>query len=267
MRVRALSSKFQPLRLTSRLHSWLDDPVTRATKYESSSAPANESGLTLAQYAAAKALDLPMLEELGLRDGKWHGVPAVQMPYLSQAGRQLVVRYRIALKGDRFRWRKGDTPSLYGLHRLHVARALGFVVLVEGESDCHAAWLHNVPALGIPGSSMWKPFWAEVLAGINDIYLVVEPDQGGQRLIAKLEDAFVGRLHLVQDLGVKDLAELHLVDPLGFVRRFEIAQAKAVCHRSAEQNRSAPAESSSARPKAWRDRRGHVHLPAIEVRL
>ncbi|MHB8589817.1 MAG: toprim domain-containing protein [Candidatus Dormibacteraceae bacterium] len=210
-----------------------------------------------------------MLEDLGLRDASWYGMPAVEMPYLSQAGRQLVVRYRIALKGDRFRWRKGDAPSLYGLHRLQVARALGFVVLVEGESDCHAAWLHNVPAVGIPGSSMWKPFWAELLAGINDIYLVVEPDQGGQVLIAKLGDSFVGRLRLVQDLGVKDLGELHLEDPLGFVRRFEIAQAKAVPHRSAEQNRwfPAPAEPSSARRKAWRDRRGHVHVPAIEVPL
>ena len=31
-----------------------------------------------------------------------------------------------------------------------------YVVLVEGESDCHALWLHDLPALGLPGATNWR---------------------------------------------------------------------------------------------------------------
>ena len=53
------------------------------------------------------------------------------------------MRFRIALDGDRFRWKSGTKPCLYGLHRLAEAQKAGQVVLVEGESDCHTLWFHG----------------------------------------------------------------------------------------------------------------------------
>jgi DNA primase len=56
---------------------------------------------------------------------------------------------------------------LYGLDRLGAARSEGFVVLVEGESDCHTLWHHGYPAVGLPGAAGWKESRdAEPLEGV-----------------------------------------------------------------------------------------------------
>jgi hypothetical protein len=55
------------------------------------------------------------------------------------------------------------------------------VVLVEGESDCRTLWFHGIPALGMAGAGNWNEARdAGELAGIEHIYVVVEPDAGGQ---------------------------------------------------------------------------------------
>jgi hypothetical protein len=58
----------------------------------------------------------------------------VRIPYYGPNGEELAVRFRIGLDGDRFRWKSGTKPCLYGLHRLAMVQAAGYVVLVEGES-------------------------------------------------------------------------------------------------------------------------------------
>jgi putative DNA primase/helicase len=77
---------------------------------------------------------------------------------------------------EKFRWRSGDKPLPYGLGLLKEARKAGHVILVEGESDCHTLWYHDIPALGIPGATNWRDGWATCLDGIEKIYAVIEPD-------------------------------------------------------------------------------------------
>lgn len=227
---------------------------------------AMSGGLTLAEYAGAKHLDIGALEEAGVTDAQWFGQSAVRIPYRDQAGTECAARFRIALCGDRFRWNKGAKPCLYGLDRLHVARLLGQVVLVEGESDCHAAWLHNVCALGIPGAASWKPDWAELLAGVSKIYIVVEPDQAGQRLAEKLGLSLGDRLHLVRGLEAKDLGELHINDARNFFRRLEQAKASSVASQSSPKVLGLIARQAGAK-RTWKDRRGRIHLPRVEIGL
>ena len=77
--------------------------------------------------------------------------------HLRCRGAGVVVRFRIAVDGaDKFRWRKGSKPCLYGLNRLRAACAIGAVTLVEGESDCHTLWRAGVPAIGLPGAATWR---------------------------------------------------------------------------------------------------------------
>jgi putative DNA primase/helicase len=76
--------------------------------------------------------------------------------------------------------RSADKPTPYGLRPLEDARKATFVVLVEGESDCHTLWYHEIPALGLPGASNWRDGWASHLDGIEKIYAVIESDQGGE---------------------------------------------------------------------------------------
>jgi hypothetical protein len=99
------------------------------------------------------------------------------------------------------------------------------VVLVEGESDCHTLWFYEIPALGIPGASNWRDEWATFLDGIEKVYAVIEPDQGGDTLREKLTgcEAIRGRLHLLELGEHKDPSALHLADPERFRERFEVA--------------------------------------------
>jgi hypothetical protein len=167
-------------------------------------------GCTLEAYAASKNLPLAFLtsNDVALEDGACYvkalgrEVPAVEIPYAVENGEQVATRYRISLAGeDRFRWENGSSTSLYGLHKLEEAHKAGYVLLVEGESDTHTAWYRGLPAVGVPGTKSWKDEWAEHLNGIPKIFALVEPDEAGQKLWAKLanNEAMEGRLIKVTD--------------------------------------------------------------------
>jgi hypothetical protein len=164
---------------------------------------ANGKLLTLAELAAAKRLPAQFLIELGVTDSP----QGVRIPYRDTSGQTISVRYRIALAGDRFRWRAGDKAALYGLDRLAQIRDAGWVLLVEGESDCWTCWYHDLPALGIPGKATWRPEWARHLEGLT-VYAWIEPDAEdfAERLARDLPDL---RLVFAQQAGHKDLSDAH----------------------------------------------------------
>src|SRR5215207_5214109 len=114
------------------------------------------SGLTLEQCAKVKRLPLNFLRGCGLSEITYEGRSAVRIPYLGPSGELLATRFQIALEGDRFRWKMGSKPQLYGLNRLSAARDAGHVVLVEDEADVLTFWRHDIPALGIPGAGNWR---------------------------------------------------------------------------------------------------------------
>ena len=145
-------------------------------------------GCTLEAYAEAKGLPVDFLRSLGLTDAKYSDAPAVRMPYVDADGHEQAVRFRIAVDGeDKFRWKKRSKLCLYGLSRLRNARERGYVVLVEGESCAQTLWLHGFPALGIPGANNWKDDRdAPELEGIGTVYVVIEPDKGGQTMLSWL---------------------------------------------------------------------------------
>jgi putative DNA primase/helicase len=167
-------------------------------------------GCTLEAYAASKNLPLEFLtsDDVALEDGTCYvkevgkEVPAVEIPYADRDGELLTTRYRIAVEGnDKFRWEKGSKTTLYGLHKLEEAHDAGYVLLLEGESDCHTAWYRGLPAVGVPGVDSWRDEWAEHLKGIPKIFVVVEPDEAGKKLGEKLTkcEALEGRLIKVAD--------------------------------------------------------------------
>jgi hypothetical protein len=134
------------------------------------------------------------------------GESAIRIPYRNPDGSEAAVRFRTALdktgdgRDDRFRWRKGDKPTLYGLERLEKIKESGYVVLVEGESDAQTLWYHGIAALGVPGANNWKAEWSEYLEGLGKVYTVIEPDQGGETFLSKLAacEAIRERLHIVE---------------------------------------------------------------------
>jgi hypothetical protein len=211
------------------------------------SSPTTPVGLTLVQYAVAKQIPVEFLKTLGLSEFTYDHKPALRIPYFTAGGEELAVRFRIALEGDRFRWKSGSKPCLYGLHRLAEAQKAGYVVLVEGESDCHTLWLHGIPALGIPGATNWREERdAHHLDGIETIYVVVEPDQGGDAVRKWLSRSTIRHRVKLVSLPAKDPSALHLLGPEEFARRWQVACLGAIPWSAAE------AEANAAeRTEAW----------------
>ncbi|MGI8911245.1 MAG: hypothetical protein ACR2JR_11935 [Rubrobacteraceae bacterium] len=209
---------------------------------------------TLEAYAEAKELSVEFLRELGLSTITYMGRKAVRMPYLAEDGGERAVRFRLALEktegGDnRFRWRKGSKPALYGLWRIGRVREAGYVALVEGESDCHTLWHRGIEALGVPGAANWKEEWSACLDGVEKVYAVIEPDAGGETLRKKLttSPALQDRLRLVELTGAKDVSELHVSDPTRFKEDLRAAFGRAVLWTDLRR-----AKSSAAAEESWR---------------
>jgi len=225
---------------------------------------------TMDNYAEAKSLPVEFLRKQGLRDQKYQGEPAVRISYRGVDGTEDAVRFRIALaksedgSDDRFRWRTGSKARLYGLWRLESIKRAGYVVLVEGESDAQTLWYHRIPALGIPGANSWKAEFAEHLDGVERIYAVIEPDQGGETLREKLVScsAIKERLHLVELGDCKDASGMHLADPDAFKERFTDILKSAKPWREREQ-----AQLGAEARKAWTECRELAETPNILERF
>jgi hypothetical protein len=189
-------------------------------------------GCTRADYAIAKRLPVEFLRSLGLAEISYVKEPAVRIPYLTEDGVEDAVRFRVSLNGgDKFRWKAGTKArgKLYGLSRLVRARELGYTLLVEGESDAQTAWLHERPAVALPGAAMWaEPVNARQLDGLDAIYVLIEPDKGGEAMLNWLRGSAIReRVRLVRLDAVKDLSELHLADETRFGERLEVALQSA----------------------------------------
>ena len=192
------------------------------------------------------------LRAYGLSDMSYLGSPAVRIPYRGAGGVDAATRYSLRLArveggDDRFRWKAGDKPCLYGLDRLDLARERGYVVLVEGESDCHTLWCQGEPALGLPGAATWREERdAPHLAGIPVVYVVVEPDRGGEAVRRWLATSAIRDRAKLVDLGAfKDPSALYLDAPDRFEERWKAALDGAVPW-SSEAKAAAEAERAAA---------------------
>jgi predicted transcriptional regulator len=189
-------------------------------------------GCTLQQYAEVKKLPVYFLRGLGLSDITYQGNNAIKIPYYDETGNEIAVRVRTALEktdngDDRFKWKKGSKLCLYGLNRSYGERCR---IVVEGESDCQTLWLHGFPALGIPGANNWKEDRDSLyFEGIDPIYVVLEPDAGGEAIKTWLRRSKIkDRVKIINLGGYKDPSELYLIDPIHFKKQFKAALDAAI---------------------------------------
>jgi len=200
---------------------------------ETNGSNTGSNGCSLMDYSKTKLLPIEFLHGIGLSEISINGVKAVRMPYLNEEGREVAVRFRLALEktssGDnRFRWRSGSHPIPYGLWRDF--KKSGFVVLVEGESDAQTLWFHDYLALGIPGATNWNESRdASLLDDVPVIYVVIEPDTGGEAVQKWLATSVIrSRVKLINLGEFKDPSQLYLSDPESFRNRFQAAIDAAV---------------------------------------
>lgn len=210
--------------------------------------PAQFTGLTMEQLAGAKQLPVAHLESLGVRTEFLRDQPRVRIPYSDDIGEVKAIRYRLSLVGpERFIWRRGDHPILYGLPKLLDAYKQGWVILCEGESDCWTAWQYGLPALGVPGKSTWRSEWAKFFTEQEiTIYLWREPD--ADSLVECVARDLPGLRVIVPPEGLKDLSEAHLrgEDVFALVQRLrqEARPAAELLAMRAQQERTRDAEEA-----------------------
>jgi hypothetical protein len=195
-------------------------------------------GLTLDAYAEAKRLPAEFLKRHGVEQFTWSdGHPYLKMAYFAEDGSTPVgARLRHAID-EPCKWGKGNKAQLYGLPELAAARQGGQVVICEGESDWQTLHYHEVPALAVPGASTWKPAWDDYLEGFETIYIVIEPDRGGQamqRWVARSRAR--DRMKLIfMSPEPKDPSALHIDDAEAFAERWAQLVAQAVPWSQIEQ--------------------------------
>lgn len=184
---------------------------------------------TLESFSKSKKLPQSFLQQCGLSQFTYLNNPAVRFPYFAPDGTEKIARYRIATEGDeKFRWKKGASICLYGLNRLQGYTA-DEITLVEGESDALTLWYHEIQAVGLPGAANWREDRdAKYLERFERIYIVIEPDQGGnavKKWIAK--SRLKGKIALIELSEFDDISDMYTADPESFMENWQKAKTQA----------------------------------------
>ena len=216
---------------------------------DAASGAPRSTGLTLDDYASAKGLPVDFLKSLGLSQFTYDGKPAVRIPYFGTGGEEIAVRFRIGLEGDRFRWKSGTKPCLYGLNRLADARKRrewwfwlkGNPTAIPSGSMEFLRSASQVPRIGVR-SAMRRH-----LEGIETIYVVIEPDRGGDAVRQWLSRSTIRHRVKLISLPAKDPSALHLEDPDAFPQQWQLACQGAVAWTAVEAKRTPRSEQRLGR--------------------
>jgi len=192
----------------------------------------HHSTLTLVDLALEKQLHWKFLFSLGVMEQPPGGllIP-YHLPDGTLAPRNRIRTALVAKEGSY--WSKGKGAIVpYGLERLEEGRSAGYLVLVEGESDCWTLWYHQFPALGVPGAEMAGTLEASMLTGIERLYIMQEPDAGGSSFVKQVARTlemwrWKGMAFVLHLPGAKDPNELHQQDRPGFRATFQHALDQA----------------------------------------
>src|SRR6266404_6280187 len=184
--------------------------------------------LSLLDLALDKMLPWKYFLNLGVTEKR---AGCLQIPYHlpdgTPAPRHRLRTALIARQGSH--WSKGQGEIVpYGLERLEEARKAGYLVIVEGESDCWTLWYHHFPALGLPGVEMVSALKEAYLADIERVYIMQEPDAAGARFVKHLQQRlqtwkWPGKVYVISLVDAKDPNELHKKHWKGFKAAFQQA--------------------------------------------
>ena len=188
--------------------------------------------LSLVDLAQGKMLPWQYLLNLGVTENTTGGLQILY--HLSDgtpAPRHRIRTALVAREGSRWSKGKGEIVP-YGLERLEEARKAGYLVIVEGESDCWTLWYHHFPAIGLPGAEMVSKLARSYLAGIDRLYIIREPDAAGAKFVKAMEQPletwqWPGKAFVVSCADAKDPNDLHKQDMKGFKAAFQQALDRA----------------------------------------
>jgi hypothetical protein len=202
--------------------------------------------VTIERLAQAKQISADVLRSFGLVDVS----EGVKFEYRNSDGSPARPRLRTAMRGvDGSQWVSPSTlPIAIYTAPAEIKPTVDpeSLIIVEGESDCWAAWLHGVAACGIPGSKHFDKLDRDHVVPVRKIYLLREPaspdsptyDDGVEAYLQNIESrlrdiGYRGDVYeLRMPLGLFDLSELHQDDPGRFLERLAAAKQAATPWRA-----------------------------------
>lgn len=120
---------------------------------------------------------------------KYRGMLAI--PYLGRDGQPLTVRFRCLSEHNhrdyfhgKYNTIKDDIPRMFNVGAVH--QAGGEIHVTEGELDAIILNKLGLPAVAIPGVSMWFGRHRRMLAGFNRVWTWADPDDAGAELTSKI---------------------------------------------------------------------------------
>lgn len=153
------------------------------------------------EYLVKRGLWFPSIREtvqgfrLGYVDdplpGHEHFRGMLAIPYLRwsmEHGWAVVsVRFRCIEDHDhkghgKYMTQAGDRPRLY--NTLALLKQSPIVAVTEGEIDAMTAQVCGIPAVGVPGSASWKPYFREPFLGYREVIILADGDEPGHKFAA-----------------------------------------------------------------------------------
>jgi hypothetical protein len=150
-----------------------------------------------AEWLAGRGIDLEHARRSGLGvvvDPPKAHEPAsgrLSIPYITATG-TVAITFRCmrehdckAIGGHGKYWKAPGTKTrLYG--SLWYDKAHDYIALTEGELDALTLQQIGIPALGVPGSENWKPYWTSVLQDFSTVYVFSDGDESGQKFAKRV---------------------------------------------------------------------------------
>lgn len=120
------------------------------------------------------------------------------IPYLTRSG-VVAVRFRsLGTSGPRYLSTPGDIPRLFNVRALF--RPGDTLVITEGEFDAITVDTHlDLPAVGVPGVSLWSPIFDRLVAEYPDRVVVGDGDEAGRNFANDLAKSLDGRPIVLPD--------------------------------------------------------------------
>ena len=169
---------------------------------------------TLEMYAEEKKLNLETLKGYNIKTAD-NGT-SIAIPYYDENGNFVRTRFRNGPDNEnRFIWSNdGEGTTLYGLWAINNFKQ-DYIILVEGESDCHSLWSYGFQAIGVPGAKNFKKEYAKYFTKFDRIYIHNEGDDGGKVFVNSISKVLpVNKLYVIKsssvDSNCKDPSDLHI---------------------------------------------------------
>lgn len=177
-----------------------------------------------AMYLSDRGLDQEVVDtfHLGYVGNEIPGwewaVGRLAIPYLTPAG-VVDIRFR-ATKGEepKYLGRTGATPGMFNVNAFRVDSDV--IGICEGEIDTITMHgLCGIPAVGIPGVSAWKNYYARAFVDYRRVILFCDGDkpglEWGRKIVTQIDAALIVSMPEGQDVNSTYLSE----GPDGVLRR------------------------------------------------